>query len=186
MTLFESVWDVFWTVLDVEDKFQTCGEMFRTCLKGGLELFEMFCNLFEIVRGSTLLTSITWFWIRLRHFLTKMKWFEAWLTLLLALFETCLKLFSHIGCRNIWFVFTYGMKKCPCGPRGRGTIAQSRFVSVFVYLLFEIPCEPYLYLPLLVGKYIHMYIYIYLYIYISIYSLIFEICKSRVVHNITC
>ena len=45
-----------------------------------------------------------------------------------------------IGCH-----FFHGLDVCfcPCGPRGRGTIAQTRFVSVPVYILIEISLEPY-------------------------------------------
>ena len=70
------------------------------------------------------------------------------------------KLFGIYFCFHIldveivlWSCFhILGENVCSCGPRGHGTIAQSRFVSVSIYLLFEIAWEPYFCLRPLLGN----------------------------------
>ena len=83
------------------------------------------------------------YWMPTYYVETCLALFETYLKLCLKLFGTIL--FVHIldGKRLFWKCFNIlDGNICPCGPEGRGIIAQSRFVSVSVYLLFEIHENP--------------------------------------------
>ena len=153
------MWDIFGTVLEkcwymIQTWFETCAvtclKLVETSLKRCPKRCETYLELFWHIGCPAVVLNIFTYWMQFfvfrsvshigYHFVILKRFLPIWMTNWFV-FWNCL----HI--LNVNFVFLscsrFGCKKRPGGPRSRGPDAQSRFVSVSVYLFFEIPLKPY-------------------------------------------
>lgn len=131
--VIETVWDLFGNYFDT--LFGTGLKQFQACLKCIWNVSRHVWMCVPMLDGRKMLlfynNKSTW----------KMTFYGVETVVAFWMSSVVFETFSHTGCQFcVWNCFhTLDVKKGPCGPRGRNLIAQSWFVSVSVYVLFENP-----------------------------------------------